>query len=172
MPGSTEEEAIQNYSAPISQTLSCITDVPLAIGDVRGKTALAFVGTPPIARIHGTQFDLYFAQSFSVVQREDGWKVQTEGYVYRIQTGTHPYVQYHWHPVGDYLKKRPHLHLNAQSGVLKQGLNKIHFPTGRMSIEELVRFLIEDIHASPLREDWNDILRANLDRFERYRSWA
>lgn len=173
MPGSSESEAIQNYSDPIIETLGCVTSASLVHAPIGRFDALIFDVDRGIASVNGTSFGLYFAQTFSVIRGSSGWKVRTEAYVYKLlASGTHPHIQYHWHPDGDYLKKRPHIHFNARSGVLKRSVSKYHFPTGRMSIEELIRFLIEEEQATPTRSDWSEVLQRNLECFEAYRTWA
>jgi hypothetical protein len=51
-------------------------------------------------------------------------------------------------------------------------LSRKHFPTGRVSIEALIQFLIRDYDVKPLRDNWEEILAGNRKLFEKYRSWA
>jgi hypothetical protein len=47
-----------------------------------------------------------------------------------------------------------------------------HFPTGQVSIEAVVRFLIEEMGVTPQRSDWQAVLDANEEAFVGKRSWA
>jgi hypothetical protein len=51
-------------------------------------------------------------------------------------------------------------------------LHKLHLPTGRVSIEAVIRFLIEDLEVAPLRDDWRAVLDRHEDLFRQTRSWA
>jgi hypothetical protein len=74
--------------------------------------------------------------------------VRTEAYV-NILTDEQdrPMVEYHWRPQKEYLRKRPHFHIKHGStgqgtSGLRQEVRKAHFPSGRIAIEEIARFLI------------------------------
>jgi hypothetical protein len=51
-------------------------------------------------------------------------------------------------------------------------LHKLHLPTGRVSIEAVVRFLIEDLDVVPRRRDWSAVLDRHEEAFRRSRTWA
>ncbi len=44
-------------------------------------------------------------------------------------------------------------------------LNKIHTPTGWVTIEELVRFLISELRVKPVSSKWAEIVAASEMRF-------
>ena len=50
-----------------------------------------------------------------------------------------------------------HIHLNATSSA-REDLRKIHFPTGRLSIEQILAHLICERGTSPKNENWFEIL--------------
>lgn len=37
-------------------------------------------------------------------------------------------------------------------------MDGLHLPTGRVSIEAVVRFLIQELDGEPRREDWEEVL--------------
>ena len=84
-------------------------------------------------------------------------KIRTESYVYLLlDENDRPIEQYDWHFHKEYLRKRPHLHIKHGStgpgtSGLRAGLSGLHFPTGRLAIEELARFLIQDMDVKPSR---------------------
>ena len=79
-------------------------------------------------------------------------------------------VAYHWEPHGRSPVVTPHLHVSAASPVIlpqpvgsrvtdtKTYLNKLHLPTGRIGIEEVVELLLVDFDVDPLIPKWKDIL--------------
>jgi hypothetical protein len=50
-------------------------------------------------------------------------------------------------------------------------LKRKHFPTGRVSLESFIQFLIRDYGVQPI-EGRGDALAANRRLFEKYRTWA
>jgi hypothetical protein len=63
---------------------------------------------------------------------------------------------YHWHPVGRSHETRPHLHISGRTDPAELG--DAHFPTGPITIADVVRFLIADFQVRPRRADWSRIL--------------
>jgi hypothetical protein len=51
-------------------------------------------------------------------------------------------------------------------------LSKLHIPTGRVSFEEVVRFLVEELRVVPIRADWREIVADSEVRFREYRTWS
>jgi hypothetical protein len=78
-------------------------------------------------------------------------------------------LAYHWHPnVGP---PTTHLHLYQASGAAPF-LVKRHIPTERISVEEFLRFVIEELRVQPIRNDWSDILKSNYQLHKKYRTWS
>lgn len=93
------------------------------------------------------------------------WKVKTTAYLYRIEgTEGEELVSYHWSPTTPGTVNYPHIHVSGK-------LKKIHFPTGRISMEEMVRLLIREFGIGPLRADWENVLAEQQRKFEQYRTW-
>jgi len=40
-----------------------------------------------------------------------------------------------------------------------------------ISVEEFLRFVIEELRVQPIRNDWNDILKSNYQLHKKYRTW-
>jgi hypothetical protein len=51
-------------------------------------------------------------------------------------------------------------------------LHKLHLPTGRVSLEAVVRFLIDDLDVVPRRADWRAILARHEEASGRARTWT
>jgi hypothetical protein len=76
---------------------------------------------------------------------------------------------YHWHPTGSSPVRFPHLHVAGAAPIplaapagdappRRLAIDKAHFPTDRVSFEEVVGLLIRDFDIEPHREDWERIL--------------
>lgn len=103
-----------------------------------------------------------------------GYRAEVSRYVYAVQdlSGREVFA-YHWHPIGPSDVWTPHLHVSAAGTIslphrsARQNdnvpLGRLHFPTHRIELPELVRFLIDDLGVGPRRPDWEAI----LDRIER-----
>jgi hypothetical protein len=61
---------------------------------------------------------------------------------------------WHWHPTRTPQKPYPHLHVRSEHRLLGLALKNLHMPTGRVSFEEVVRFLIDELRVVPTRTDW------------------
>jgi hypothetical protein len=84
----------------------------------------------------------------------------------------HTIVAYHWHPHGVSHVTVPHFHLGHASGVTRPELIAAHLPTGRVSLEQFIRFLLEDFEIRPNKSDWRGILERTQAAFEHHRSWS
>ena len=71
---------------------------------------------------------------------------------------------YHWPSTGPSPITTPHLHLGAASQVVAPMTNA-HFPTGSISLPDLVRLLIRDLAVPPLRPDWESVLETAKTAF-------
>jgi hypothetical protein len=67
------------------------------------------------------------------------------------------------------LVTRPHLHVRGLQQPLPLG--KAHFPTGRVSIEEPLRFAMREVGVQPLQADWVAILDTTEADFNTKRTW-
>lgn len=104
------------------------------------------------------------------------WRVTTRAYEYRIlDSQEEELLVYHWQPEGvargpDY----PHVHVSATvsarvSADARQSfpLDKRHVPTGRVSLEAVVRFLIAEWGIAYRHRNWVARLNRTEDVFRR-----
>lgn len=89
------------------------------------------------------------------------WKVRTVSYIYSLFTDNEERISYHYHPSASPQIWFPHLHVNN---------NRMHFPSGRVSIEEFIRLAILEYGARPT-QDWEAVLMESQRQFEKYRTW-
>jgi hypothetical protein len=96
--------------------------------------------------------ELLISQQYRIVEAEGQrgpYKVETRGYMYAVATHAgQEIVAYHWHPGGPSLVRRPHLQFEAGAQVTNGEIAAAHFPTGRVSVEQFLRFAIETFRRS------------------------
>lgn len=89
--------------------------------------------------------------------------VEAESWTYNILDSNHrDLLTYHWTP-SDQHHPYPHLHvgstlLNSVGHELAIGFSKLHVTTGPVSVQQVVRMLIEEFDVAPLNAEWNSVL--------------
>ena len=175
MAGKTPRQAVENFLAPIRQAVSCITHSFVISGfdpDNSRPQVLTINNGDPVKLISTPTFYLTVQMQYRVVEAkgERGpWKVTTAGYNYSVQDRLEKELfAYHWHPWMQ--PTYPHLHLCPASGV--NILRKIHLPTARISIEDVLQLLIAQFKVKPIRHDWKRVLKKSKGVYEKSRTWS
>ncbi|MDP9471178.1 MAG: hypothetical protein M3Q71_11005 [Chloroflexota bacterium] len=160
----------------------------MSFGDTPGRE----LGDPvPLRTRHGRRGLLLSVAQWYVVRhfpedpsvpdadRRGPYKVSTTSYDYSIlDEDEHELLAWQWDPRGKGTKPFPHLHIGAGVGAVHLGemveplpVDKMHIPTGRVLVEDVIRSIIEEMGVEPLRSDWDTILRDNTEAFRRGRTW-
>ncbi len=182
--GSNPEKVIQTFRGHIAQLLnSTITDAPLSIVGARRsvnelKATLSLGGkTTDIARavpLRQKPLHLLLVQNVSVIREPKAreWRLKTLQYSYRIQAG--PSLDSEWYfrfeykarEIEDSLHPRHHIHLpvSLECGTTRVNLSRVHIPTGWVPLEEVIRFLIEELGVKAKTRDWDSVLRRNEEK--------
>lgn len=121
---------------------------------------------------------LYFAPTQYIevvpddrVERRE-FRVTTHGYIYllslhpRLETSV---LEWHYHPYAG--RPDTHLHIGSVEGEPGPLVNA-HVPTGRVSFESIMRFLITEFGVEHPHEGWKEILAECEQRFRRHRTWT
>jgi hypothetical protein len=177
LAGRTASEALTAFIEPLQRTLSCVTLATLLYRPAHpGHVQALAVSEEPIRLRLSTREaapSLYVEQQYDLVKApgERGpWKVSTLAYRYRIDSAAgNELVLWHWHPKDREGRpnRYPDPHLHAQVGEL----TGLHLPTDRVSLEAIVRLLLDGFEVQPRRDDWVDVLAASEAAFERWRTW-
>lgn len=190
MAGETEFEAFQNYARPIEAALNCVTEAKLGHRfrhdlDLVQVLTFDYEGAVPLSRTQGLpRLHLEFAQHYRIVKVDESsdprgpFRVRTAGYYYSISDhrGSEILV-YHWHPEADRsARDEPHLHIKLKVSSrndpsLDALFSDLHIPTERITIETVVRFLIEQFMVQPIKANWEDRLNESAAAHRAYRSW-
>lgn len=134
-------------------------------------------GIPLIVLVDGAGEDLYL-QAIQQVQLRvlDGrYSVSTKHYVYQIQdTPETKVLGWHYHPE-DPVSPIPYPHLqmfrSAQEKWYRH-LKKKHIPTGRVSAERVVEFLITELDVQPANLKWQSVIERTERNFEERKTWG
>lgn len=184
----TEKEARQAYEADMRKILSCVADVNaitkwsdrfncwILSTTLRGIDFEAIGSSDEITEFLTLRTDngkkIYFEvdHQILVVKEQDGFRVSTRKYVYAIwETPEKDLFGWHYHPGNDGINF-PHVHIHNDH--LLQGM---HIPSGRVSLEDVIRFLIIELKVSPdkrRKEDWEKVLAETGAKFEAIKTWG
>jgi hypothetical protein len=124
--------------------------------------------------LHGAfslAFAMYHRYELSQEQGTHSWNVSSRGYFYQLhEQGGREIIAFHWHPGQSQQPDFAHLHIDTLHRP-PQIQRKHHVPTGRVSLESVVRFAIQELGVRPLRPDWAQVLDAGQRWFNAERSW-
>jgi hypothetical protein len=101
------------------------------------------------------------------------WRAHTVAYSFELVHQHGPrLLAYHWHPEPPNRVRFPHIHFPRDCSSEGVPLSKVHAPTGRVCLEEVIRLAIDEFAAEPIRDDWDAVLRNTQEAHEAYRSWG
>jgi len=115
---------------------------------------------------------LTFTHRYAIVQAHDDrgpWKVSTAEYVYELRDRNGKLVVgLHWHPASRSRVAWPHLHVPRDTAY---NLGKLHPPTGRVSVEAVLRFAIIELEVRA-RRGWETAFERSERAFVEHRTWG
>jgi hypothetical protein len=130
----------------------------------------------PLRRVDRTPFlQLKVAMEYAVVgvtetRLRPRFRASVSMYMYSVMDllGRELFA-YHWHPTGVSAVQEPHFHMSSipptilpeRTGSPKVEeliMSRVHFPTHRIELNDLVRFLIVELGVGPRRPDWEAVL--------------
>jgi hypothetical protein len=181
-PAKTPAAAKSRYVRFFQLSLSCLTNAIWYFAErPDGLTALVASESPIHLRREKGRPGLLLAPSqvFRIIpdDRYPGeYKASTLAYIYSVHINA-PEVEgteiiaWHWHPLTTPDRVYPHIHVRADHALVGP-LSKLHVPTGRVSFEEVVLFLVDELGVVPARDDWREIVSESFERFKTFRTWA
>lgn len=179
MPGKTHDEAFEAFAEPIRTTIEFVDPTAKLNKVWLDHHNVWRLGTPADKPIHinrGTKNPYFLALAIDVyaVPTEDKslpWRMKTVRYIYETNLSfrgkrANRIRAWHWHPDSTE-SPTVHPHIHSSKNALHP---KSHPPTGRVSIEEIVLFLIDDLDAVAA-DGCRDRLLDSLDKYEEHRNW-
>ena len=121
---------------------------------------------------------LYLGLELKAVAEEQGYGLQALKYAYRIQRTPSleeeaevrfEYVSPEMDPSASWCRHHIQFHRDYHEVRSDFSPSKLHIPTGWVTIENVIRFLITDLGVSPLTEEWDEELRRSEEQF---REWT
>jgi len=164
MDAASPREAIHNFIALMSEALSCVTDERFVVSEGDPPLYAAALSSGQPTRLSGPLgLTIGVRHLFEVVASDatpPRYRVSTTHYSYRfhlIEEDTSPEViAFQWDRDATTRPNFPHLHLGtamtAGSPLLTRlpgRFNKIHVPTGRLSLEIVLIFAIDELGVLP-----------------------
>ncbi len=168
MAGRSQAVSVQNYIDPIRRALSCVTNSVIQVSggySAAGNPHILTLGADPVLLPPRGKIRLSVEQHYEIVRAtgvRGPWKIHTLTYVYGLYNIQQPLVSYHWHPSTSDIRF-PHLHHPASP--------RVHFPTRRVALEEVIRLAIREFGVEPLKKTWHRILRETQGNFETWQTW-
>jgi hypothetical protein len=181
----TSREAFQTFQDHLNRTLNKVLTRSRLRFSVRNatreKTSLAFFDsqTRPVAvRLHpSSPWYLSVRQDLQAIPEGREYTLRTLQYAYRIQRSPSiqdeaevrfEYVSPDIDP--DFPYSRHHVQFHREFQDVRDGFspNTLHTPTGGVTIEHVIRFLIADLDIPPLVSNWDEELRMSE---EQSREW-
>jgi hypothetical protein len=169
--GKTESLAKDNFLGFLRESLNCITDSYLTAFRQSDKLFKVWFDPPsPVTLRNGGRGYVSVTQIFKVVSDKErgGFKAKTREYSYRFSAdedvASPGILAYHWHP-HEFEVRFPHLHVTS--------LNRVHFPTSRVCVEDFILLLIDYYDVKPIlkEKDWKRILQKNKAAFDQMATW-
>ena len=129
----------------------------------------------PVA-LKRTNWSFYVAQSYRIIEipatdpTPIAYEISTTKYTYAISRtkDDKEFLAFHWDG-----KEDPHLHVGfaaKEMGALMD--KKLHIPSGRVAVEQVVRFLINQVGAPERTKNALVAVAERLKIFWKHKSWS
>ena len=157
-------EAVDNYITNLQKLLSCVTRSVINAEIYQPAPAPHFLTIndgEPVLLSGPSRLQLALRQYFVTVDsaQSSAWQIQVSSYFYELlDSDGREVLAYHWHPRGNSPVATPHLHLEQGARVGRPEVRDAHLPTGDVSLNAILRVLIEEMDVRPLRPDWESVL--------------
>ena len=160
----TSYEAVANYITSLQKLVPCVTPSVITAELHQLPPAphsFTINDGEPVLLSGPSRLQLALRQYFVNVDsaQSSAWQIQVSSYFYELlDSDGREVLAYHWHPRGNSPVPTPHLHLEQGAQVGRTEVRDAHLPTGDVSMEAILRVLIEEMGVRPLRPDWESIL--------------
>jgi hypothetical protein len=163
-------EVIERFRSAAQRAVSCVSTGTISVQQLRGSDPNQFIfmlnSREPVGITPDVSLQVLFVADVSIVDglRERDINSSIVGYSYIVwYQDSIEIVAYHWHPDSSEGSADPHIHFGPasarpDSAVRPGELHKVHFPSGFVVLEDVIRLLIEEFNVEPRRSDWEGIL--------------
>jgi hypothetical protein len=191
--------AVREFRQWLQAAISCVTAARLTVSTGGFEASppgadphTVSLGDLPVLLPGAARIALSVDHHYYITQPapDRAWKVTTAAYLYALddEHGRELFA-YHWHPdvAGQEQVSYPHLHIghgavdvalldaaqhSRQHNALRAEFHRLHLPTRRIALEDVIRVTIEQFQVEPARADWSRVLQRSRERFQATRSWV
>lgn len=174
MPGLTPQKAFEDFRRPIDEAVRCLHPSIRLFDHWYVPNEAVYLGSSQTTGIPfkansapGYKLELQFW--LKVVDHGEGFRMSTNRYIHEIKgpNSDARVAAWHWHPdVKNSSVTYPHFHLPKNAAFSNK-----HFPSGRITVEEIVRFIITEMEAVPVNNNWAERLDDSEALHKLHRSW-
>jgi hypothetical protein len=172
-------EALQNYTSEIQQIVSCVSDKVFYVypkGGGRQLLTCASGGYFRVTRRDDSHLFIDINQEIEEPTETNEYRVSTRYYLYSIaDSDQNDLIGFHYHPeLNEDPVLYPHIHAyaNKDERFLPLNLHRRHIPSGRIALEDVIRWLIDELEMKPNRDDWDAVLTSAREKFKSNQSWS
>jgi hypothetical protein len=172
-------EAINNYTSEIQKIISCVSEQVFYVYAKSASRQVLTSSAEGYFRLTCTDNSFLFIdinQEIDTPSADNEYKISTKYYLYSIaDADQNDLIGFHYHPE---LKEDPvlyphvHAYANDDKRFLPLNLHKRHIPSGRVALEDVIRWLIDELKVKPNRPDWDNVLKEARQKFIENRSWS
>jgi hypothetical protein len=176
VPARNASQADNDFAHYFRESLSVVTNSFLTAGRQGNERVLLYEPPVKLERKNGDPLHMAVTQTYLISRLDDGFKATTTSYSYELivkkDSALQTIAEFHWHPETTKNLKWPHVHIKGNTA--EGDLDRKHFPTSRITIEDFIRFLIRDFEVKPRLEhsEWKEILTRNKRAFVNSASWS
>jgi hypothetical protein len=180
--GNSPEDTFLKFKEHLNFLLNkTVTDAPLSLLLIPPlpRALLRFWQNDRLVCVKvGRSYHLFIGQTLEAVKDGKRYRLRTLAYAYRITEG--PSFddrclfrwEYNSREYKESLAPRHHLHFPATlrcAGNRILDTEALHIPSGWITIEEIIRFLVHELEVKPKSNNWDTLLR---DSEQKFREWS
>jgi hypothetical protein len=175
VPAKNANQADNDFAHYFRESLSVVTKSYLTAGRERDERVLLYEPPVKLERKSGDPLYMAVTQTYRISEIDGQFKAKTTSYSYELLVkkdgALETIAEFHWHPDTTRNLKWPHVHIKGNT--VEGELDRKHFPTARLAIEDFLRFLIRDFDVKPrlAYAEWKEILSRNKREFVNGASW-
>jgi hypothetical protein len=171
------EQALTDYQRQIGRVLNCVAHA-WAFTYQTGPDEYVLVSQDRntrsnLLRLHRGRETLYLDASQRIqIFDADNFRISTRRYIYVLWSArpNERIIDWHYHRRQNN-SFEAHLHVRDDAHTTNHYLVDRHIPTGRVPLEDVVRFAIQEVNIAPRSADWTETLDATEAVFRANRTW-
>lgn len=164
--GAAQRAAWREFSEPIKRTIHALDQRAVVLEHDHGDCRI--IRTPPdgIPLDHGRAF--HFSLTLEHVVKAGEERMTTRRYDFFITQNNERVMAWHWHPQSNRTQV-PWPHFHMPKGM---PFSSCHIPTGRVSLEDVVLFVFDELGVPPALQHGREIVEQVRDTHKKHRGWS